>query len=137
MSDTTDDMRAEPNFEAEAYRLRDRVAELEARVIELTVDNDGLRAEMAREVEASASNLVTRGRLEIENANFKGTIDGLNARVAELQGSLDRAVVDFHEVWRKRLDYAPLWETRRFLIDSMRRCWVALGKWDDGPRDAT
>lgn len=71
MTDTTDDMRTGPDFEAEAYRLRGRVAELEA-------------------------------------------------RVAELQGSLDRAVVD-----------------RRFLIDSMRRCWVALGKWDDGPRDAT
>jgi len=31
MSDTTDDMRTEPDFEAEVYRLRARVTELEAR----------------------------------------------------------------------------------------------------------
>lgn len=32
MTDTTDDMRTEPDFEAEVYRLLARVAELEARI---------------------------------------------------------------------------------------------------------
>jgi cobalamin-dependent methionine synthase I len=81
MTDTTDDMRAELNYEAEAYRLRGRMAELEARVLELEVDNDGLRAEMAREVEVNASGRETRGRLEAENAKL---CERYLARVFEL-----------------------------------------------------
>jgi hypothetical protein len=55
--------------------------------------------------------------------------------VAELEGAIERAAGEFHEARVKLLDMTSLWETRQFLVESMRRCWVALGKWGDGPKE--
>jgi hypothetical protein len=59
------------------------------------------------------------------------------SRIAELEGALNQAADDFHEARRQLLGNASLWETRQFLVESKRRCWAALGKWDDGPKEAT
>ena len=57
------------------------------------------------------------------------------SRIAELEGALEQAASDFREVRRQLLDNTSLWETRQFLVDSVRRCWAALGKWEDGPKE--
>jgi hypothetical protein len=47
MTDATDDMKAEPDFETEAYRLRGRVAELEAenaRLVDIFAEVQGVGA---------------------------------------------------------------------------------------------
>ena len=76
--------------------------------------------------------------VEAQLADRDKRISELKARVAELEGALNRAAGDFHEARRKLLDNnTSLWETQQFLIESKRRCLTVLGKWDDGPKETT
>lgn len=128
MTDTTDDMRTWPDYEAEAYRLRGRVAELEARVLELEVDNDGLRAEMAREVEVNASSREKRGKLETENAIFKRTIDELEYMCRDMKVAADSRAAELeaeNAKLRERYHYGLDSEDIRKLASQIEH-----GDWD-------